>query len=463
MHANHHGLDITAASAEAVAHYDDCISAYLRFDMETGLKLKDTLTADPEMVMAQCLRGYFFQLFCNRAVASKSDQSLAAARAAASKHGASHRERLHIAALDAWIRGDLIGATDRWEEILLAAPLDVLALKLAHFTHFYFGRGDAMRDSVARVLPAWDDGQPDYGRVLGMYAFGLEESGDYAAAEPVGRRAVENDPHDIWAVHAVAHVMEMQGRQKDGIAWLTGLEETWSKANNFAYHVWWHKAMFHLELGQADAVLALYDAHIRGDQDSDDYLDMSNGIAMLWRLQSRGIEVGDRWTELADKSALRTADNLMVFADAHFLLALAAAGRFEAAEQMIQSMRAAAAAADTTEGPLYAAVGLPLAEATLAIYRGDPGKAVELLLPIRYQIFRIGGSHAQRDLFQLMLITAALDAERFDVARALLAERTALKPASAWSWQAYATALYGAGDGSAAAVARGKSAALAAA
>ena len=462
MHQNQHGLDFTAASADAVGHYDATVSAYLTFQKDTGLHLKQTLTADPEMAMAQCLRGYFFQLFCNPAVAGKAEQSLNAAKASANKNGATRREKLHIAALEAWCKGDLIGATDRWEDILLEAPRDTLALRLAHFTHFYFGRGDAMRDSVARTLYAWDDSQPDYGRVLGLYAFGLEESGDYAKAEEFGRRAVADNPADIWSVHAVAHVMEMQGRRSDGIEWLNGLESSWSTANNFAYHVWWHRSLYHLELQQYDRVLELYDSHIRGDQDSDDYLDMSNGAAMLWRLEANGVDVGDRWQELADKSERRTEDHLLVFADAHFVLALAADGKFDAAARMLETMRGATDDT-TTEGPIFANVGLPLCEAILALAQGEHGKAVDLILPIRYDIQRIGGSHAQRDLFQQMLITASLKAGRFDLARALLSERTANESASAWSWQRYAEALAALDDTTGAAVAESKARTLLAA
>src|SRR5690606_1211599 len=182
-------------------------------------------------------RGYFFQLFGNPAVDGKAQQSLDAAEAAMQARGATTRERDHAAALARWRVGDLAGATVVWEKILLDNPRDVLALRLAHFTHFYFGHSRELRDSAARVLYAWDESVRDYGFVVGVHAFGLEEFGDYAAAERKAREAVERNPFDVWAIHAMAHVMEMQGRFREGVAWLAETEPGLAKANNFAYHV----------------------------------------------------------------------------------------------------------------------------------------------------------------------------------------------------------------------------------
>ncbi|MFQ5936700.1 MAG: tetratricopeptide repeat protein, partial [Acidiferrobacterales bacterium] len=383
LHSDCRGLPITAASREAVQHYDEAVSAYLRFGRDTGPHLKASRQADPELVMGHCTKGYFFQLFCNSALAKRARSSLEAARTAAEKHNASTREHAHIAALAAWCDRDLRTATAQWEHILLEHPRDVLALRLAHFTHFYLGSNRQLRDSVARALYAWDEQVPDYGYVLGVYAFGLEESGDLARAELTGRRAVELNPTDIWAVHAAAHVMEMQGRHREGVGWLQDTEAGWRNANNFAYHVWWHRCLFHWELEQYDEVLALYDQRVRADQESDDYLDISNAASLLWRLESAGVDVGERWSELAEKAVARVDDHVLVFADAHFMMTLAATGRDSAARQMLASMGDAARTAGT-EAAIFADVGLPLCEALWSYRRGDYDKAVDLLLPIRY-------------------------------------------------------------------------------
>ena len=444
MPVDQHGLTMTAANEQAVRRYDDVLLHFLGLRLDTGDRLKEAFEADPEMPMAHCARGYFMKLFCTPPLEQKAQESLEKATALAER-GTEDREAQHIDALGAWCRSDIAGATDRWEAILLDHPRDVLALRLSHFTHFYMGDAAGMRDSVARVLPDWDDDTPGYGFVVGLHAFGLEESGDYEAAEREGRRAVDINPLDIWATHAVAHVIEMQGRHKDGIEWLDGLSANWSGCNNFRYHTWWHKCLFHLELGQFDAALALYDEEVRADTDSTDYLDMSNAIALLWRLEELGVDVGDRWAELADKSEDKIDEHIFAFNDAHYVMALAAGGRTERIEAMLRSVEKAAKRDDTTEGPIFRDVGLALCRAVAAYGAQDYEAAVDALAPVRRQVIRVGGSHAQRDLFFRLLVSAALRCGRFRLARALLAERNALNPNPAWGRMRMAEARDGLG------------------
>ena len=456
------GVPYTAASQEAVDCFDATINEYTHFGTDTGERLKNTLAADPEFPMAHVLRGSFMQLFCVPALTEKAKQSLANAREAAVSRGADAREQHHIAALDAWIAGDLNRAIEHWESILLDQPLDMLAVKLSQFTHFYLGDSRRLRDSIARILYAWEPHVPGHANVLGMYAFGLEESGDYQSAEDTGRLAVEKDPADPWSVHAVAHVLEMQDRRRDGIDWLRGLESHWNASNNFRFHLWWHLALCHLELEQYDEVLHLYDSEFRREP-SEEYLDICNATSMLWRLDERGVDVGSRWTELAEISATRIHGHGLIFPDMHFMLALEAAGDTTGGDGLLRSLEAAGSAAGVTQSRVIDNVGLALAKAIAAWYRGDYKGVVELLLPVRYSLPALGGSHAQRDLFHQILIAAALRAPLPALARALLGERTRLKPENAWSWRRYAEALRATGDDGAARAASDQARALLAA
>jgi tetratricopeptide (TPR) repeat protein len=331
----------------------------------------------------------------------------------------------------------------------------MLAVKLSQFVHFYLGDSRRLRDSIARILSAWEGNVPGHANVLGMYAFGLEESGDYPEAERMGRLAAEQDPRDPWAVHAVAHVMEMQDRRQDGIAWLRGLESHWNQSNNFRFHLWWHLALFHLELEQYDQVLHLYDTEFRREP-SEEYLDICNATSMLWRLDERGVDVGHRWQELAEVSAKRIDGHGLIFPDMHFMMALQAAGDTDSGDAMLRSLKAASADANVTQARIIDQVGLQLARGIAAWYRGDYDAVVEGLLPIRYSLPAIGGSHAQRDLYHQILIAAALRVPRPQLARALLEERRRLKPANAWTWQRYAQALEALGEHDAAGKASAK-------
>jgi len=220
VYSDRRGITYTAASQDAVDHFDATITEYVHMGIETGARLKETLAADAEFPIAHILRGCFMQLFCIPTLTEKPKQSLAKAREASASIGVDDREQHHIDALGAWVAGDMRSALEHWESILLDHPLDMLAVKLSQFTHFYLGNSRQMRDSIARILYAWHPEVPGHANVLGMYAFGLEECGDYAGAERTGRLAVESDPADPWSVHAVAHVLEMRDRRRDGIAWL---------------------------------------------------------------------------------------------------------------------------------------------------------------------------------------------------------------------------------------------------
>ncbi len=424
------GLELTAASAEAAVRYDATIDGYLGFRSDVGDRLKETLAADPQFPLALCTRGYFMLLFAARGLVERAQQSLNAAKEAAETRGATPRERRHLSALEAWCSGDVTCALGHWEAILAAHPRDVLALKLANFWHFYLGDAAALRDSVARVLPAWDETVPGYGYVLGLQAFGQEEARDYAAAERTGRRAIALNPGDIWAAHAVAHVMEMQDRASDGVAWIDGLAAQYGACNNFRFHLWWHRCLFLLELEEYDRVLALYDREVAVEK--PEYLDICNAAALLWRLEDLGVTVGDRWAALAAHAGKRTQDHMLVFTDAHYALALAAGDKSEAADRFLASARSYASSRAETEAEIMAEVGADLCEAAVALRRGALGRAIELLQSARPRLHRIGGSHAQRDLFEKMLISAAVAAGRRDLARDLLAERLRQRPANRW-------------------------------
>ena len=445
MYQDARGLAISAANVEAAQAFDATISAYLRFARNTGQALKASFAADPEFPMAHCLKGYFFQLFSTPVLAQKAHGALEQARAGAKGRDMTLRENAHLDALESWLSGDLPAAVARWEGILSEHPCDMLALKLTTFMHFYLGDSSQLRDCVGRVRYAWDESVPDYGFVLGMHAFGFEECGMYAQAEAAGREALMREPEDAWAVHAVTHVMEMQDRRREGIEWVEAHQGNWSKGNNFRFHLWWHKTLFHLELEEYERVLELYDTEVR-DPSTDEYLDICNATSLLWRLEERGVPVGDRWSELADHCEKKAQDHILVFPDSHYIMALAAAGRAAPQQSFMASLRVRTAASETTQDRVAAQVGLPLCEAVAAWYKDDFNTVTEKLAPIRTQIARIGGSHAQRDLYQQLLIAACMKSGRMAQARTLLSERQYLKPNNAWTWKRYAAALSAQGN-----------------
>lgn len=430
MLADPRGLAVTAANAKSVARLEATILAYCALKKETGDRLKEALAGDPHLVMAQLLRGYFMLLMSKRELVARARQAAMAVDTAMREAGSTPREALHRQALEAWITGDETSTIAILENILVAYPRDIVALKLAQFLLFYSGDAKRMHDAVAGALAAWDESVPAYSFALGCHAFGLEECGDYDAAERAGKHAIEFNPEDIWGAHAVAHVYEMWDRAEDGLAWIGALERHWHDANNFAFHVYWHRCLFLLALRRFDEVLERYDRDVRAEL-TDDYLDVTNAVALLWRLEQHGIDVGTRWQELAERAAQRIDDHMKVFTDAHYAMALATA-RGEDFVRWRDSARTYAAQSHETQAIVMSEIGLALGEAALAHRSGAFTQVLDRLLPVRNAIRRIGGSHAQRDLFAQLLIDSAVKAGRRDLARDLLRERLAARPGNGW-------------------------------
>ena len=443
MHTDSRGLALTAAGDDAVARYNTTIDHLFEYRLDTGKCLKAALAADPEMPMAQCLRGYLFMMFNTNQVYDRVDDALTAARALSDRMNP--REALHLAALEAWRSGDVAQAVLVWEQLLAEYPLDLLALRLQHNTVFWMGRSQALRGRIAQVLPAWDESVPGYGYVLGMFAFGLEECGEYASAEAQGRRAVEIHAEDLWAVHAVAHVLEMQGRLDDGMAWLDQPADQWADRNPFRGHLWWHTALFPFEKGDYERVLALYDNAIRTEK-TDFYLDIQNAAALLLRLEFQDVDVGARWLELAEHAEAHSDDHVLAFTDLHHMISLVRAGKRAAAEALLESLANFAATPGNFTATTMEPATIPLCKTILAYGDGNYDGAIEILRDLRYEDACVGGSHAQRDLFAQLLIECALKASRLPLARALLAERVALRPHSHGNWTKYAGVLAKLGD-----------------
>ena len=439
------GLDITVTNAEALTEYDKVLTDLWNYRLAAPKNLKRVLELDPDFPMAHVVRGYIMSMLETVAVRPKMLASASHAR----EHLAAdaRRERLHCDALEGLATGNLERACAAWEAILADYPHDLLALKMHHHSTFWTGRSYVIRNTVAGVFDLWDESIPGYSFVLGMLAFALEECGDYAQAEAFGRQSIDMNPDDLWAIHSVAHVMEMQGRLDEGIALIDRPVDQWADRNPFQGHNWWHLALFTLERGDYDFTLDIYDNRIL-TSNTEFFLDVQNGASMLKRLELLGVDVGDRWEPLAEYARKRVDDHVLAFTDLHSLMALASADDKETAQAYINALESFAHTPDNYAASLMADVVVPMGEGVLAFENEEYARAVDVLWPLRDRWFGIGGSHAQRDIFTQILIEAAIRAERYEQARALLAQRALLRPNSLGSWQKYATVLQACGDDS---------------
>lgn len=397
-------------------------TSFLAHGRETPALLQQALDAAPERARLHAAKALMLTLLA-RAELQGIAQESAARGALLIAPDAGIAERAFVEAANAAVHGAWWAAIDQLECVLAADPADSFAAKLSHALRFMMGDKPGMLRSIERVLARLPAGHAHEGFLRGCHAFALEENGAYAAAEREGRRAVAMQPDDAWGLHAVSHVHEMTGRFEDGIGWIEAGEAGFRHCNNFGGHLFWHLALFKLETGAIGEVFALYDRRVRGDQ-SDDFRDIANGASLLMRLELEGHDVGERWEELADKAEARLDDRSLVFADLHYLLALIGAGRRASAMALARSI-GRVQPRNSAQTLVAERAGRALAEGLVRFGDGDMGGALERLLSARGLRPMIGGSDAQRDVFEQVLVEAALRAGEDDVARDLLAERLA--------------------------------------
>ena len=224
----------------------------------------------------------------------------------------------------------------------------------------------------------------------------------------------------------------------EGAEFLAAGADDWAPNSMFAFHLWWHKALFHIDANDVISALKLYDENISAGGFGQ-ALELLDGSALLWRLSLLGHDVGARWTDLADKWETRVDHAYYAFNDVSAMMAFVGAGRANAQQRLIAAAKRAAAGRGTN-AMMSCEIGVPACEGFAAFGRGDYARTIELLMPLRAKANRMGGSHAQRDMFSWTLTEAAIRLGDHALADAFVAERLSWKPESpinrAWAIRA---------------------------
>jgi tetratricopeptide (TPR) repeat protein len=426
MRQDAQGHQLSGATAAAVTEYDRAVRAFNLVHGDSVGLFEAARQAAPDFAMAHLGKAWVFALANDPGLLT---QAKALAESVRSLR-LNEREEAHLAALSHLVRGARSAAVAVMDRHLMRHPFDILGHQGAALVDGFLGRFHWVRDRSARALPLWSKDRPGYATMLAFHGFGLEEAGDYARAEDESREAAELEPLSFWPHHTVAHVMEMTGRPEDGLGWMAAREALWSTPDHTnRVHIWWHKALFHLELGQYDAALALSDGPLRAAQRRL-ALSLTNASALLWRLDTLGCDIGDRWRDLAALWDGHADGKCLVFADIHAAMAELRSGQEALVERRLAAMRETAGS-DAEAAGLYRRVGIPVVEALTAFHRGAYDQAITLLLQTRWDLWQIGGSHAQRDVIDWTLAEAAVRGGQRDVALSLAHERLASRPRSA--------------------------------
>ncbi len=422
-HQDMFGCETSVANAEALAAWNRTVHGFLAHAAWTGETLGKALASDQRFALGHACKGLFSLLLGRRELHAVARDAYRTAVEIDHENAITRRERHYIEALGAWIEGSPRRAIACMGKVLESFPQDALAMKLDHAIRFMLGDSKGMRKALEQLTGTYRNGHVAEGYFNGCYAFTLEETGEYRLAEEHGRKALELSPDDAWGFHAVQHVFDMTARAEEGLAWTEGKDEAWQHCNNFRYHVHWHNALLHLDLGHHDRVLSLYDTQIRQDK-TDDYRDIANATSILLRLEFDGVHVGNRWDELANLASARTQDHCVAFADLHYMMALCNGPDETAATNLLSSMQSIGEKRHNDE--MQAIVHQPglLAATGLEAFRDHNFElAYNCLSKARPELQNIGGSHAQRDVFERLAIESALRGGLTSQARGLLRER----------------------------------------
>jgi tetratricopeptide (TPR) repeat protein len=431
-------------SSEALDLYDRAIDRFVRFHPDV-VDLAGQLTADDDPAPMACALMSYLHLM------STDPDDLSTARAWWERLSrideTNNREQAHASAIEAWLGGDWHGTAARLDDLLSLWPADLLALMLGHQLDFFLGDAQNLRDRPLRTLRELDPGDQHADFVRGMAAFGLEEAGHYGQALDAGLAAVGANPDDVWAIHAVVHTYEMQGRVAEGMQFLNGDGTRWESGNLFTVHNWWHMALFQLEAGRPELALAIYDAEIHHGQSAGVPIEMLDGSALLWRLLLDDVDTGNRFAALADAwSPKAGAEPWYAFNDLHAAMAFAGADRLEDLRNLVRSREVWLETAAGSNARMTAEIGLPACRAVCAFVEQRFDDVLAELMPIRRVLQHFGGSHAQRDALHRTLVESALRAGRYEQARALISERLGVRETSVYGWTQRARALRGLGD-----------------
>ncbi len=405
----------------AVAAYEEAVWAVVRHQRHALTSLEEARALDPQMPAVDALEGLALASLARGDCAGRITARLASTRQLLERAGGGTAfEQALCNALALASEGGLLAASHVLSKHAARHPGALVCDKLSYAFRFMTGDSGGMLALTSRALATMGVDAPGHAYLLGCHSFALEEAGRFDEAEAVGREAVERAPDDAWGMHAVSHVFDMRGQVVEGINWLSSHRGVWKRCNNFALHMAWHQALLHLERGEHEVALAIYDAEVRPTPSSD-YRDIANAVSMLVRLEQYGVAIDrGRWAAIASDAADRAADATLVFASLHALLALIRAQQHSEADELVRSLEAAAKRR-SEQARVAANVGVALAHVLLGWARRQ--HPALRLTTIAQSLEQIGGSRVQRDIFVRCLAMIAKERGEQDALENLLSLR----------------------------------------
>ena len=412
------GLTVTTASPAAADLYQEGLDLVLSQNYGAEDKLRAAVEADYGFAMANAGLSYVLHLQMNVPAARE-----AAQRAIELSAGLSKEERQAAQIIHSFTHGKGTEAIKLAHEHLDEFPTDTLAMRVAQRLYMLGCFGAGVPDFPTHLMALMHKVAPANGddwAFLGQYAFAHHETNQPEKAMDLALRSLDGNPQNAVASHSVTHSYFEQGDAANGGVWLANWLDGFDRRAAYNTHLSWHLALFELAQGKYTQALDLYETHIRPGVQARNLSNLQDAASLMWRLQVYSGEMpGKPWHEVRDM-ALPAADGPgAAFRDCHAALAFAGAGDAEATQRLVDRLTAQGEKGDD----LSREMTLPIALGAAAFAAGDYDEAADLMGPTYPMLARIGGSHAQREVFEDTLLETYIRAGRYDEAKAMLDER----------------------------------------
>jgi tetratricopeptide (TPR) repeat protein len=418
-----YGLPITTSSTLAAERFIEGIDLLLEQNFGPEEQFTQAIEADAGFALAHGALAYMLNL---RAQVAEARECAQQAQSLAT--GVSRRERQQIEAIALFINGQGPRSYALIREHLADYPRDMLMIRLAQRLFVLGCSGAGVASFPAVLLALMQRLESAYGddwAFLGQYAFAHHETGYVEEARRLAERSLALRPTNAIAAHSVAHVFFETGDSAGGGDFLGTWLKGFDRRAPYRVHLSWHQALFELAMGHYQRVLNLYEEDIRPAVVAHMVTTLNDSAALLWRWYIySGATPPVPPEEVRDLAAPAATRPGPAFRDAHAALAFAVAGDAAYMGQMIDRLRGLADQGDALAGE----VTLPLVRGIHAFAHGAYSEAVRLMAPLfdtprLDQLSRIGGSHAQREVFEDTMLEAYLRAEQFDKAEEMLRTR----------------------------------------
>jgi len=426
-----YGFALTTQSAAAAAHYQEGVDLLLSMWPGEARRLDAAIAADPDFALAHAARA---RLYAIRAQTDAAKAAIARAAALAEKNdNTTARERSHVNVLQLAITGQSARALTAAREHLERWPCDILifSLPMGAFGLLAFSgmadhdqaRAD-LCDRHARHFPA------DDWWFLTYRGWSHGENGNVKLGHRLTERALQIRPANANAAHAHAHVCYEMGASTESEAFIADWLPSYECTGILHGHIAWHGALLALERGDTGQALALYRQHVAPAVNQGLPINLiSDAAGLLWRMYAYGHAVPpDLWQDAARYASGYFQAGGFAFMDVHMALIAAATGDDAALAARAQTLDDLLAADKLPAGPVVPAV----CRAVQAFAQQRYADCARILEPLAHEVVRLGGSGAQREIFEDTLLQAWLRSgdvdNNADKARALLTRRLHRRP-----------------------------------